>query len=177
MSRGMGKAGRKGRRSAGLAEGLRYAGPEAPTRRPRSPGPAVLIAVHDSLLVHQPRHLHQFLIEVHDRDRPQGVAVRPQAVRVVGRRPCFPPAGRGPLGLGRQAVPPVPRRGFRRGAGRVCKKHFSRMQKTFLRNMQKTFFPHAEGMFPAAMGRVALATVVIAKPQQDNADHSGIVRG
>ncbi|MDA8253899.1 MAG: hypothetical protein M0Z28_32645, partial [Rhodospirillales bacterium] len=140
-------------------------------------GPAVLIAVHDSLLVHQPRHLHQFLIGVHDRDRPQGVAVRPQAVRVVGRRPCFPPAGRGPLGLGRQAVPPVPRRGFRRGAGRVCKKHFSRMQKTFLRNMQKTFFPHAEGMFPAAMGRVALATVVIAKPQQDNADHSGIVRG
>ena len=119
----------------------------------------------------------------------QGVAF---GRRPFGRRPLPLAAGRSRSAAGRAVRPirawalgPRPQavlcagaaQRLSAGAGRVCKKHFSRMQKTFLRNMQKTFFPHAEGMFPAAMGRVALATVVIAKPQQDNADHSGIVRG
>ena len=165
----MGKAGRKGRRSAGLAEGLRYAGPEAPTRRPRSPGPAVLIAVHDSLLVHQPRHLHQFLIEVHDRDRPQGVVVlsavrplgRPQAVAVRPQGRALRPAGRGPWtsAAGRSSAGAAQR--LPAGAGRVCKKHFCIPQTSFLHVMQTSFLHTAKGMFPARMGLASLATVAI----------------
>ena len=104
--------------------------------------------------------------------RPQGVA---PAREGVGHRPwgCRP-LGRGGWPPGRCSRPhgvllPGRASGFRRGCGRCGKKHFSRMQTSFLHVMQKTFFPHFFRTFPARAGRVALETVIIAGAQACNA--------